>query len=143
VNPAVDKTHWRRRDVASSLDGDEQQPSPTLEDAIMTGTDTSSTASGPRTEFDGSATGQDVSVIIVDSVAEGVGPALHRHPYAETFVLVTGTVHFWVGDLDFVAVGPSVHIAPAYTPHRFTTVGSAQVHMVNIHASPAFITEWL
>jgi mannose-6-phosphate isomerase-like protein (cupin superfamily) len=107
----------------------------------MTDTGTSSTGSGPRTEFDGSATGQDVSVIIVDTVADGVGPALHRHPYPETFGLVTGSVHFWVGDLDFVAVGPSVHTAAAYTPHRFTTVGP--VHMVNIHASPTFITEWL
>lgn len=55
----------------------------------------------------------------------------------------TGSVHFWVGDSDFIATGPSVQVAPALTPHRFEVVGPARVHMVDDHASPRFITQSL
>jgi mannose-6-phosphate isomerase-like protein (cupin superfamily) len=78
----------------------------------------------------------------VDTTETGVGPRLHRHPYPETFVLVTGSVRFRVGDDEFVAVGPSVQVAPAFVPHRFETV-QGPVHMVDVHLSPVFITEWL
>lgn len=101
------------------------------------------TSTSPMREFLGTETGQDVAVIIVDTDVEGAGPALHRHPYAETFVLVSGTVHFWVGDRDFVAEGPSCHTAPPNTPHRFAVVAGERVHMVDIHANPTFVTEWL
>jgi mannose-6-phosphate isomerase-like protein (cupin superfamily) len=94
-------------------------------------------------EIEGERTGGQVSIIIVDTDVPGSGPRLHRHPYPETFVLVTGSVHFWVGDADFIATGPSVQVAPALTPHRFRTVGPDRVHMVDVHASPRFITEWL
>jgi mannose-6-phosphate isomerase-like protein (cupin superfamily) len=96
-----------------------------------------------QNEVEGAATGGEVSVIVIDTDVAGEGPRLHRHPYAETFVLVTGSVHFWVGDEDFVATGPSVQVAPALTPHRFEVVGPDRVHMVDVHASPTFITEWL
>lgn len=45
-------------------------------------------------EAEGQLTGGEVSVIIIDAVEAGAGPRLHRHPYPETFVLVTGEVHF-------------------------------------------------
>jgi mannose-6-phosphate isomerase-like protein (cupin superfamily) len=94
-------------------------------------------------EIEGAVTAGSVSVIVVDTGEVGVGPRLHRHPYPETFVLVTGSVHFWVGDEEFVATGPSVQVAPALVPHRFETVGPDHVHMVDVHLSPVFITEWL
>jgi mannose-6-phosphate isomerase-like protein (cupin superfamily) len=96
-----------------------------------------------RNELEGAVTGGRVSVIVIDTDAAGAGPRLHRHPYAETFVLVSGTVHFWVGEDDFVATGPSVQVAPALAPHRFEVVGPGRVHMVDVHDSPTFITEWL
>jgi mannose-6-phosphate isomerase-like protein (cupin superfamily) len=96
-----------------------------------------------QNEVEGRATGGGVSVIVIDSDVAGEGPRLHRHPYPETFVLVCGSVHFWVGDDDFVATGPSVQVAPAMAPHRFEVVGPERVHMVDVHASPTFITEWL
>ena len=96
-----------------------------------------------RNEAEGAATGGGVSVIVIDTDVAGEGPRLHRHPYAETFVLVIGTVHFWVGAEDFEATGPSVQVAPAGTPHRFEVVGPGRVHMVDVHASPTFVTEWL
>lgn len=94
-------------------------------------------------EVEGALSGGEVSVIVIDTSTGGVGPALHQHPYPETFVLVTGTVRFWVGDQDVVATGPSVQVAPAFTPHRFETLDRGPVRMVDVHASPRFITEWL
>ncbi len=96
-----------------------------------------------RNEVEGAATGGGVSVIVIDTDVAGAGPRLHRHPYAETFVLVSGSVHFWVGDDDFVATAPSVQVAPTLSPHRIEIVGPDRVHMVDVHASPTFITEWL
>jgi mannose-6-phosphate isomerase-like protein (cupin superfamily) len=93
-------------------------------------------------EIQGAVSGTDVSVIVIDTDEAGAGPRLHRHPYPETFVLVDGEVHFWVGE-DFVADGPSVHVAPSMTPHRFEVTGTSHVHMVAIHHSPKFLTEWL
>jgi mannose-6-phosphate isomerase-like protein (cupin superfamily) len=98
---------------------------------------------GLDNEVEGATTGGGVSVIVVDTDVVGSGPRLHRHPYPETFVLVCGTVRFWVGDTDFTATGPSVQVAPALAPHRFEVVGPERVHMVDVHASPTFITEWL
>lgn len=100
-------------------------------------------AEGSASEVEGVETGGGVSVIVIDTDEVGAGPRLHRHPYPETFVLVTGTVRFWVGEQDFVATGPSVQVAPAFTPHRFATVGPGRVHTVDVHASPTFVTEWL
>jgi mannose-6-phosphate isomerase-like protein (cupin superfamily) len=94
-------------------------------------------------EVEGATTGGGVSVIVIDTDVAGEGPRLHRHPYPETFVLVSGSVHFWVGDEDFVATAPSVQVAPALAPHRFEVVGPDRVHMVDVHASPTFSTEWL
>jgi len=94
-------------------------------------------------EVDGRTTGGEVSIIVIDTDVPGEGPRLHRHPYPETFVLISGSVHFWVGDEDFLATGPSVQVAPAMAPHRFEVVGPERVHMVDVHASPTFITEWL
>jgi mannose-6-phosphate isomerase-like protein (cupin superfamily) len=94
-------------------------------------------------EVDGVTSEGDVSVIVIDTEKAGAGPRLHRHPYSETFVLVDGEVHFWVGDDDFVAHSHSVQVAPPMAPHRFEVTGTSHVHMVAIHASPRFITEWL
>ena len=94
-------------------------------------------------EADGVTSGGDVSVIVIDTAEAGAGPRLHRHPYSETFVLVDGEVHFWVGDDDFVAHGHSVQVAPPMSPHRFEVTGTSHTHMVAIHASPRFVTEWL
>lgn len=94
-------------------------------------------------ELEGAATSGEVSVILVNTGSAGTGPRLHQHPYPETFVLVVGDVHFWVGDDDFIATGPSFQVAPALTPHRYEVVGSSHVQMVDVHASPRFLTEWL
>ena len=39
--------------------------------------------------FEGAAHGSEVSFFVVDD-APGEGPALHHHPYSETFVVIAG-----------------------------------------------------
>ena len=94
-------------------------------------------------EVEGAASGGGVSVIVIDTDVAGEGPQPHRHPYAETFVLVSGSVRFRVGEEESVASAPSVQVAPAMVPHRFEVAGPGRVHMVDVHASPTFRTEWL
>ena len=84
----------------------------------------------------------EVSVITVD-MAPGAGPALHRHPYEEVFVVLDGEVTFTLGDEQRVARGGDFVVAPPGVPHAFVNSGPGRLHSVNIHASPEFVTEWL
>jgi quercetin dioxygenase-like cupin family protein len=83
-----------------------------------------------------------LSVISVD-MGPGAGPALHRHPYEEVFVVLDGEVTFTLGDERRVARGGDFVVAPAGVPHAFVNSGTGRLRSVNIHASPEFVTEWL
>jgi len=77
----------------------------------------------------------------VGNLAPGKGPGLHRHPYAETCIVLAGRVAMVVGGEEVVAVaGDIVVIGPA-TPHRFTAIGDQRLDMVCVHASDRFIIE--
>ena len=97
--------------------------------------------------------------VITNDMAPGAGPALHRHPYEEVFVIVEGEATITLGD-DTKEVGPGawVHMAPGLrhairaktpvvappnTPHAFKNTGTGRLVTVDIHASPVFETEWL
>ncbi len=86
--------------------------------------------------------GAGVSLIIESTAEAGVGPRLHRHPYAETFVIRRGTATFWIGDDTVEARAGQVLVAPAGVAHRFRT-GPGGYEAVHIHAAAAFDTEWL
>lgn len=83
-----------------------------------------------------------VSMFLVHS-QPGKGPSLHRHPYAELFVVESGEATFRIGDDQIVADAGTIVIAPAGTPHAFTNTGSEVLRMVNIHTAPEMETEWL
>ena len=71
----------------------------------------------------------------------GRGPSLHRHAYAEVFIVLDGQATFRGPDGEVEVAGGHVLVVPAGEPHGFKTGdGSRQV---NIHASPRFVTEWL
>ena len=55
-------------------------------------------------EVEGQSFGSDVSVIVVEYRAPGMGPKLNTHPYAETFVVLEGRARFEVGGERFDAV---------------------------------------
>lgn len=90
-------------------------------------------------ELPGSA---NVSLILESTVRAGVGPRLHQHTYAETFLIRRGSATFTVADDTIAAHAGQVLVVPPNTPHRFTT-GPDGYEAVHIHASPRFITEWL
>jgi mannose-6-phosphate isomerase-like protein (cupin superfamily) len=93
-------------------------------------------------EFQGHGLGSDVSIIFTQLDHPGGGPALHRHPYSETFIVRRGTVIFSDGSTTLEAAAGQIVVVPPLTPHRFT--GKTDVaEMIDIHASPRFITEWL
>lgn len=96
----------------------------------------------PTGDLKGEEHGATVSVIL-DRSEPGKGPRLHRHPYDETWVVVDGQLTFQSGD-ELLAAGPGdIVVVPPDTPHKFTNDGPGRSHLVCIHASPKFVTEWL
>ena len=83
-----------------------------------------------------------VSVILV-SMAPGHGVRLHRHPYAEIFVVEDGEATFSAGDATEVVSAPRVVIVSAGVPHSFVNSGLIVLRQTDIHLSGHFVTEWL
>jgi quercetin dioxygenase-like cupin family protein len=82
------------------------------------------------------------SVILVHS-APGTGPRLHRHPYAEVFVVESGEATFQLGNETIVVPGGHVVVGRPNVPHGFTNTGPGELRLTTIHGAPAFDTEWL
>jgi mannose-6-phosphate isomerase-like protein (cupin superfamily) len=83
-----------------------------------------------------------ISMFFVDG-KPGWGPALHCHPYSETFIVDEGVATFTVdGDSLEVPAGKIV-VVPAGRAHRFINSGTGRLRMTTIHVSDRFVTEWL
>jgi mannose-6-phosphate isomerase-like protein (cupin superfamily) len=82
------------------------------------------------------------SIILVHS-APGAGPALHRHPYAEVFVVESGQATIRLGDDEVIARGGQIAVAPANLPHGFRNTGDGELRLTAIHGAARFDTEWL
>lgn len=82
------------------------------------------------------------SVIVVDA-PPGSGPRLHKHPYAEIFVVLEGQATFTAGEEVIEAVGGQIVVVPAGVPHTFVNAGTGPLRQVDVHPSGQFITEWL
>jgi mannose-6-phosphate isomerase-like protein (cupin superfamily) len=96
-----------------------------------------------RGDWQGDAAGAGISLIFNHQTGPGQGPRLHRHPYAETFVVHSGRGRFTIGT-ETVEAGPGdILVVPANTPHKFESLGPEPMISTNIHASGRFITEWL
>ncbi|WP_112810304.1 cupin domain-containing protein [Ensifer sp.] len=94
-------------------------------------------------EFQGGAYGADVSVMFFTTDRIGGGPKLHRHPYAETFIIRTGRALFTVGDRKIEAEAGQIVVAPANVPHKFENLGPGRLETTDLHVAGAFATEWL
>jgi mannose-6-phosphate isomerase-like protein (cupin superfamily) len=81
------------------------------------------------------------SVILVHS-KPGVGPKLHRHPYAEVFVVESGEATFRIGDETVVVMGGNVVVSLPGEAHGFTNTGSGELRLTAIHGAGRFATEW-
>jgi mannose-6-phosphate isomerase-like protein (cupin superfamily) len=82
------------------------------------------------------------SIILVHS-DPGVGPKLHRHPYAEVFIVHSGQATFQLGDASVVVDAGHVVVGPSDVPHGFTNTGPGVLLLTAIHGAPRFNTEWL
>ena len=82
------------------------------------------------------------SVILVHS-RPGVGPKLHRHPYAEVFVVESGQATFQIGERSIVIEGGNVVVSPPGEAHGFTNTGDGELRLIAIHGGARFSTEWL
>jgi mannose-6-phosphate isomerase-like protein (cupin superfamily) len=82
-----------------------------------------------------------VSLIFV-AAPPGAGPALHRHPYPELFLVEAGEAKFSVGDAEFVARAGEVVVGPAEVPHGFTNAGAVELRLTAIHCAGRFTTRW-
>jgi mannose-6-phosphate isomerase-like protein (cupin superfamily) len=82
------------------------------------------------------------SIILVHS-QPGVGPKLHRHPYAEVFIVEAGQATFRIGAGYVLVEEGHVVVSPPGEAHGFTNTGSGELRLVAIHGAPRFDTEWL
>ena len=82
------------------------------------------------------------SVILVHS-RPGVGPKLHRHPYAEVFIVESGQATFQIGERSIVIDGGNVVVSPPGEAHGFTNTGDGELRLTAIHGGSRFSTEWL
>jgi mannose-6-phosphate isomerase-like protein (cupin superfamily) len=82
------------------------------------------------------------SIILVHS-QRGIGPKVHRHPYAEVFVVESGRAMFVLGDETVEVEAGHVVVGPPNVRHGFVNSGDGELRLVAIHGAPRFITEWL
>jgi mannose-6-phosphate isomerase-like protein (cupin superfamily) len=98
---------------------------------------------GTNYEFEGYLYGDtDVSFIWID-LPPGGGPRLHKHPYAEIFIVQEGQATYTVGATMLEVHAGQVVIGPPDVPHKFVNSGTERLRQVDIHLSKQFITEWL
>lgn len=95
---------------------------------------------GGTGKFEGASYGAESSFFLVRD-RPGGGPVLHVHPYAETWVVLSGKVQFRVGDRQYETEAGHIVVAPAGVPHKFVNIGEGLLEMVCIHPSPRVIQE--
>ena len=101
------------------------------------------TPEGWNGELQGGAYGANICVIFNMLDKPGGGPRLHRHPYAEVFIVRRGRGLFTVGDEEIVAETGQIVVVPPGVPHKFTNPGPGPFEKISIHEKGSFSTEWL
>lgn len=94
-------------------------------------------------EWQGGASGTGICVIANRIDGPGGGPRLHRHPYAEIFVIRRGRALFTLGAEHAEAGEGDILVAAAGVPHKFENAGPGPLETIDIHQNGKFITEWL
>ncbi len=97
---------------------------------------------GRTVAFEGEPYRAGISFFLVDN-EPGEGPRLHRHPYAETWIVRSGRAAISAGG-ERIEAGPGdVVVVEAETAHRFENLGPGRLEIVCIHAADKMATEWL
>ena len=95
---------------------------------------------GGTARFEGADHGAETSFFVVRS-APGEGADKHRHPYAEVFVNLGGSVEVTVDGETRLVEGGTIVVVPAGAWHEFENRSEAAALMVNIHPAEAIIQE--
>jgi mannose-6-phosphate isomerase-like protein (cupin superfamily) len=90
--------------------------------------------------FEGQELDAAVSFFVVD-MEPGNGPEVHRHPYAEVFIPISGSARFSTGDDELEAGPDSVIVVGPDQTHGFKSL--ERLKMVCIHANEKMVTDWL
>lgn len=98
---------------------------------------------GTSHEFEGFEHGDVGICFILVNGKPGTGPRLHRHPYAEVFVIQEGEATFTVDGKTLAASAGQVVVVQPGEAHTFVNTGDGPLKQIDIHASERFITEWL
>jgi mannose-6-phosphate isomerase-like protein (cupin superfamily) len=94
-------------------------------------------------EFVGGEHGDVPFCVILVRTGPGGGPKLHRHPYAEVFIVESGTATFRIGDDTVVVEAGHIVVSPPGESHGFVNSGDAELRLTAIHGAAGFDTEWL
>jgi quercetin dioxygenase-like cupin family protein len=97
---------------------------------------------GAAGQFEGYHYGDVAVSFFVSATPPGRGPALHRHPYAEVFVVQAGTLSVTVGEDTIEAQAGQIIVVPAGVPHAFTNRTTDIVEHIDIHACGRMETTW-
>ena len=93
-------------------------------------------------ELVGAEHGIGITILFVDA-EPGRGPALHKHPYDEIFIVQEGQATFTIDGEQHEASPGEILVAHAHQAHAFVNSGSGPLRQIDIHLSPTFSTEWL
>jgi mannose-6-phosphate isomerase-like protein (cupin superfamily) len=94
-------------------------------------------------EFVGADHGDVPFSVILVHAGPGAGPRLHRHPYAEVFIVESGSATFQIGQDRLEVAAGTVVVSPAGEAHGFTNSGTDELRLTAIHGAGRFDTEWL
>jgi mannose-6-phosphate isomerase-like protein (cupin superfamily) len=89
--------------------------------------------------FEGAAHGGVEISIFVTTWPAGRGPRLHKHPYAEVFLIEEGQAAFVIDREQLTVAADHIVVVPANTPHRFENAGRSPLRLLSIQPSPNVI----
>jgi quercetin dioxygenase-like cupin family protein len=89
---------------------------------------------------DGSTTGHRIGIGEITLAPHTEGPPQHRHAqHDEGFYVVSGTVHFTVGDTVHVAPAGSLAMIPPGAPHTFANHGDEPAVLLNTFTPDLYV----
>ncbi|MHB9857169.1 cupin domain-containing protein [Streptomyces sp. YIM S03343] len=89
---------------------------------------------------DGSTTGHRLGIGEITIAPHTQGPPQHRHAeHDEGFYVVSGTVHFTVGETTHAAPAGTLAMIPPGAPHTFANLGDTPAVMINTFTPDLYV----
>jgi quercetin dioxygenase-like cupin family protein len=89
---------------------------------------------------DGSTTGHRLGIGEITLAPHTEGPPQHRHAqHDEGFYVVSGTVHFTIGETTHIAPAGTLAMIPPGAPHTFANLGDTPAVMINTFTPDLYV----